>query len=240
MNRFTLVTSIIVFAALFWFASATSADLESQKTLAPEQLEILEKGDPEQSAKIARKCAKCHGKDGISDDDEVPHLAGQNPRYVFKQLWDYKHKNRNGGRIKRVANKLSPQEIANLTARFCASELPVMEDVEILAAPTLVEHGDTSRDIEACVNCHRTDGNSKEGDPELPMLAGMPYDYFVETMLSFKDGLRYNDPEGVMGKIANVMSEQEIESLAEYYLALGQRKRIPEEEWEEDWVAEVR
>ena len=236
-----MVASITAFTALFWFNFATSADLTPQTALAPEQLEILEKGNPEQSAKIARKCAKCHGKDGISDDDEVPHLAGQNPRYVFKQLWDYKHKYRNGGRVKRIAKKLGPQEIANLTARFCASELPVMEGVEILAPPTLVERGDASRGIDACVDCHRTDGKSKEGGPDLPLLAGMPYDYFVDTMLSFKDGLRYNDPDGVMGKIASAISEQEIESLAEYYLALGQRKRMPdEEEWADEWATEIR
>jgi len=230
MNRLFLVASVAVLMAPFWYAPKTSAGTAPQATLAPEQLKILARGDPGQSAKVAKKCAKCHGKDGISDDDEVPHLAGQNPRYVFKQLWDYKHNYRDGGRIKRIAKKLSPQDIANLTARFSSSALPGMDDVESPALPALVARGDARRGVDACADCHRADGKDAGDDSELPDLAGMPFDYFVETMLSFKDGLRYNDPEGVMGKIATAISEEEIEDLAEYYLALGQRKRMPEEE----------
>ncbi len=30
-------------------------------------------------------CAPCHGRDGIAPDSEVPHLAGQNERYLFNQ-----------------------------------------------------------------------------------------------------------------------------------------------------------
>jgi len=230
MNRFPLILSATVVIAACWSAAVVSAGSMPQSTLAPEQLELLAKGDPAQSAKTAKKCAKCHGKTGISDDDDVPHLAGQNPRYVFKQLWDYKHDYRYGGRIKKITKKLTPEDIANLTARFSASSLPGMEDIDVPTPPTLVEQGDARRGLDACVDCHRTDGEGGDDDLELPVLAGMPYDYFVETMLSFKDGLRYNDPDGIMGEIANAISEQEIESLAAYYLALGQRKRLPEDE----------
>jgi cytochrome c553 len=230
MGRFPLIVCVAAFAATLGLTSATSAASMPQGILAPEQIEILAKGDPGQSAKIAKKCGRCHGKDGISDDDEVPHLAGQNPRYVFKQLWDYKHNYRDGGRIKRIAKRLTPQDIANLTARFSSQALPSMGDVAVPTPPDLVARGDARRGVDACVDCHRSDGKGGDGDFELPALAGMPYDYFVETMLSFKDGLRYNDPDGVMGNIATALSEKEIGRLADYYLALGQRKRMATEE----------
>jgi cytochrome c553 len=31
-------------------------------------------------------CAKCHGADGISVTNGVPHLAGQRPSYVYSRL----------------------------------------------------------------------------------------------------------------------------------------------------------
>ena len=38
----------------------------------------------------AKKCDKCHGEFGISDDTDTPHLASQNSAYAIKQLKDYK------------------------------------------------------------------------------------------------------------------------------------------------------
>jgi cytochrome c553 len=31
-------------------------------------------------------CAACHGEEGIARDTEVPHLAGQNERYLYNQM----------------------------------------------------------------------------------------------------------------------------------------------------------
>ena len=230
MSRFHSVGVLLLLPFLFWATKALSTDNGSPQTLSSEQLEILAQADPEQSARVAKKCARCHGDNGISDDAEVPHLAGQNPRYVFKQLWDYKNLYRDGGRIKKITKKLTEQDIANLTARFSATALPTMDEVEPLSPPELVKNGDAQRDVDACMECHQNGEKAAKGEYELPTLAGMPYDYFVETMLAFKDGMRYNDPDEVMAKIANAISEREIEDLAEYYLALGKREKMSEEQ----------
>lgn len=227
-QQFLIITGIALVMPLIFSALATASST-SQPSLTPEQLEILAQGDPAKSADVAKKCARCHGKDGVSDDAEVPHLAGQNPRYVFKQLWDYKQGHRDGGRIKRVAKRLTAQDIANLTARFSSTDLPTMGDVEKPQPPEIVVNGDAGRGVDACNDCHQSTDSPNDRDLELPSLAGMPHGYFVETMLSFKDGVRYNDPDGVMGTIASGLSENEIERLADYYLAAGQRSKIVDE-----------
>lgn len=40
---------------------------------------------------IDQQCAACHGQDGIARDMEVPHLAGQNERYLLNQIMAFKN-----------------------------------------------------------------------------------------------------------------------------------------------------
>jgi cytochrome c553 len=47
-------------------------------------------------------------------------------------------------------------------------------------------------------------------------------------MTAFRDGERANDADGVMRAAAKGLSDDEIGSLARYYLALGGRQPLPE------------
>jgi cytochrome c553 len=193
----------------------------------PEQEQTLAAGDPEQGKALADKCSRCHGEAGVSDDDEVPHLAGQNPRYIFKQLRDFAADAREGGRMNKTARKLSEADMANLAVMFSAMSLPPMADQPVPPAPSLVTDGDPGRKLTACAECHGADGRGKSADYDAPALTGMPYDYFVASMQAFRDGSRSNDLDGVMRAAAQATTEPEIQALAEYYLALGKRQRLP-------------
>jgi len=190
---------------------------------------LLAAADPTRVDQQAKKCAKCHGDEGVSDDPEVPHLATQRASYIFRQLQDFKADNREGGRMNKTAKKLSDQEMADLAARFSALPLPADAGVSTPAAPALVTEGDAARNIDACADCHAADGRGKHDKYDAPALAGAPLTYFVATMQSFRDGVRANDADGVMGSAAKDLSDAEIEALAGYYLALGGRKPMPPE-----------
>lgn len=219
--------TLLPFLAL---AMPASADLMQGAKLAPMHLEILAAGDPNASAKKAKKCVKCHGKTGVSDDDEIPNLAGQRASYIYKQLMEYKNNAREGGRMNKTARKLSEQDIANLAQFYAAQTLTPMAGVAKPAAtPALVDKGDAGRGVTACADCHGADGLGKDADYDAPGLAGMSPIYFVETMQAFKTGERANDPDEVMRKSAKDLTDEEIEALSAYYLALGQRKPIPVE-----------
>jgi cytochrome c553 len=172
-------------------------------------------------AKLLKKCAKCHYETGISDDPEMPHLAGQVASYMYKQLQDFKADRRDGGRMNKIASKLSDQQMADLSLMYTAKTLPPEDGVAALPAPGQVGGG------EGCASCHGDDGRGKKDKYDAPALAGMPYDYFVLAMEGFRDGDRSNDADGVMGKAAKPLGDDDITALAEYYLALGQRKRMP-------------
>jgi cytochrome c553 len=63
----------------------------------------------------------------------------------------------------------------------------------------------------SCAGCHGTNGHSKG---EMPKLAGLQQDYFIQQMLDFASGDRESS---VMRHHAAAYSETEIRLLAEYF-----------------------
>jgi len=63
-----------------------------------------------------------------------------------------------------------------------------------------------------CAGCHGTNGSSV--GPASPTIAGMSADYFVETMLAYKDATR---PSTIMTRIAKGYSEEEIRLMADFF-----------------------
>jgi sulfide dehydrogenase cytochrome subunit len=68
----------------------------------------------------------------------------------------------------------------------------------------------------ACANCHGTDGRGVTGSA-VPSLAGMPKGYMITQMKAFRDGSRQAT---VMHQLAKGLTEQQIESMADYFAAV--------------------
>lgn len=218
-------TSIRAFHAVPLLAAMLMGSLA---TAGPATADPLATADPSRvTPKMLKKCAKCHGEGGISDDPEAAHLVGQPASYLFKQLQAFKTGAREGGRMNKTARKLSDQQHADLAVYFSSRELPAQNGVSMPPTPALVDSGDAARGIDACADCHGGDGRGKKDEYDAPALAGMTLDYFKLTMAAFRDGERNNDADGIMGKAAKPLADDEISALADYYLALGQRKPIP-------------
>ncbi|RDJ27907.1 hypothetical protein DWF00_12040 [Bosea caraganae] len=62
----------------------------------------------------------CHGPDGIAPDSEVPHLAGQNERYLFNQMMAFRSGKRAHKEMRYMARQMSPTEIGALAAYYAA------------------------------------------------------------------------------------------------------------------------
>ncbi len=63
-----------------------------------------------------------------------------------------------------------------------------------------------------CAGCHGTDGSSQ--GPATPTIAGMSKETFVESMKAYQKGER---PSTVMARIAKGYSEEELNSMAEFF-----------------------
>ena len=76
--------------------------------------------------------------------------------------------------------------------------------------------------MRACAYCHYPNGR---GNSENASLAGLPYEYFVQTMFDFKNGLRKSADwrkanTNAMAGFAKGMTDDEIMASAEYYSSL--------------------
>ena len=83
---------------------ASSADLEAGK------------------ATVAAVCAACHGANGISVSDTIPHLAGQRPGYLQAQLKALKDGSRKNPIMNAIAAQLSATDIENVAAFFSTQQ----------------------------------------------------------------------------------------------------------------------
>ena len=96
------------------------------------------------------------------------------------------------------------------------------------AAPPIVTVGRQEANINACGLCHYIGG---QGRQENAGLAGLPYEYFVQTMMDFKNDLRHSaDPRKAntnrMILFAKAMTDEEIRESARYYASMPWRQWI--------------
>jgi cytochrome c553 len=71
-------------------------------------------------AKAATVCAACHGANGVSVSDAIPHLAGQRAAYLIEQLQAFKDGTRKSDIMNAIAPQLSQDDIVDVAAHFAA------------------------------------------------------------------------------------------------------------------------
>jgi len=185
-------------------------------------IQLLRAADAARGEELAqeKKCAKCHGDAGVSDDPEDVNIAGLRASYTYKQLKDYRNKSRDDRDMYKKTRDLDDQQMADLAAWYASLE-PAARAARAAGQATdpavqeLVVHGDPQRLIKACASCHGRRGRGGQFDH--PALTGQYPEYFVTTMTEFKEGDRSNDVYSRMRSIAEALTEEEIEALAAYY-----------------------
>jgi cytochrome c553 len=199
--------------------SVAQAEPSSLVAFDLETLRLLKNADPARGQELYEKerCAKCHGDAGVSDDSEDVNIAGLMPSYSYKQLKDYQDKNRDARSMYKAVRDLDTQQMADLAVwlgtQAPADPGPKKEMSDELFQ--LVYKGDPERLLKACTACHGRNGDG--GMHDHPRINGQYREYFVTTMTEFKEGDRENDVYSRMRLVAEVLTEEEIEMLADYY-----------------------
>jgi cytochrome c553 len=73
----------------------------------------------------AGMCRTCHGLDGIARIPDAPHLAGESPVYLERQLQAFRSGERKHEQMSIIAQSLSDQDIADLSAWYSSVEFTV-------------------------------------------------------------------------------------------------------------------
>jgi cytochrome c553 len=178
---------------------------------------------------VKNVCAACHGPDGNSTIPANPSLAGQHASYLVKQLNNFKAGAdgkpalRQNAVMNGMAAPLSEDDIKTLAQYFSKQTLKpdVAKDEKLVTEGRKIwRAGDLKKGIPACAGCH---GVAGAGLPaQYPSLAGQHPDYIIAQLQQFRDGVRANDPEGMMRMIAAKMTDKQMSAVAEYAAGLRQ------------------
>ncbi|MES1965616.1 cytochrome c4 [Psychrobacter sp. AH5] len=183
-------------------------------------------------------CAACHGVDGVSVVPSQPNLGGQNVKYLYKQLVNFKSGYRVNGIMQSQVANLSQQDLANVAGYY--SEQPtwgvgLANPATTQEATKLFLGGDKSRGVIGCAGCHGPDaaGNTWAA---FPRLGGQHAEYISTQLKLFraagrdddvtgKDQMRYNDAEkegekGMMQMVSSRLSDRDIRILSDYISAI--------------------
>ncbi len=177
-------------------------------------------------------CAACHGADGNSAAATFPKLAGQNAKYLLKQLNDIQSGARPIPTMIGQLDNMSADDLAAI-ADFYASQAPTggqADPDKVELGQKIYRAGNSKTGVAACAACHgaRGDGNGPAG---FPSLAGQHADYIASSLRAFRIGSentleenpagRTNDGDGrMMRDVAARMSDNEIDAVASYIAGL--------------------
>ena len=179
-------------------------------------------------------CIGCHGIPGYQasfpEVHKVPMISGQSAAYIAAALDAYRKGDRRHPTMRGIAQSLSDQDIADVSAYYEAqneAQSPARAAAQPHDPPAqvaaLIEKG-------ACFSCHGQNFG-KPIDASYPKVAGQHADYVLVALKSYKttDNARVGRSNGIMAPIAQQFSNQELKLLANYIGKLdGDLKTVPQ------------
>ncbi len=171
-------------------------------------------------ARRAAACTGCHGKEGrAAADGFYPRITGKSAGYLHEQLLHFRDGRRQHAAMAHLLAHLTDDYLGELAGHFAGLDVPYPPPrAAALSAATrdrgrrLVESGDASRDLPACVRCH---GDALVGvAPGVPGLLGLPRDYLNAQLGAWQTGLRHARAPDCMAKIASMLTPSDIEAVS--------------------------
>ena len=193
------------------------------------------KGDVQAGSQKIAMCIGCHGIIGYQasfpEVYKVPMISGQSVNYIAAALHAYQKGERRHPTMRAVAETLTDQDIADVSAYYAQSgktekdaplpDVPAREPSTQVAG--LLQKG-------ACVSCHGANF-AKPIDPSYPHLAGQNADYLFVALKSYKvdNNAKVGRANPIMGGIAKQFSNAELKSLSKYIGSVdGDLKVVPQ------------
>ncbi len=178
-------------------------------------------GDAAAGKAKSAPCAACHGADGNSTNPEWPKLAGQGERYLERQLLDFKSGKRVNPIMNGQAAPLSETDIADLAAFYASQRVRMgaADPAVVKQGERLYRGGNPGTGVAACMGCH---GPSGKGNPmaRFPSLSGQHPAYVAKALQDYRSGARETDPNSMMRRIAERLTDREIKAVSQYVYGL--------------------
>ena len=179
---------------------------------------VKEKGDAEAGKKLVSACSACHGADGNSLAGIWPSLAGQNYKYLLKQLRLVKSGDREIIEMTGQLDNLSDQDLKDISAFYSVQNNTIgqVEKDKLELGRKLYYSGNLDKGVPACTACHSPRGLGN-APAAYPLLSGQQPDYVSKALKDYRSGERSNeDPSKIMIAIAYKLDDNEIEALSSF------------------------
>jgi len=179
---------------------------------------VKEKGDAETGKELVSACSACHGVDGNSLAGIWPSLAGQNYKYLLKQLRLIKSGDREIIEMIGQLDNLSDQDLKDISAFYSVQNnlIGQVEKDKLELGRKLYYSGNLEKGVPACTACHSPRGLGN-APAAYPLLSGQQPDYVAKALKDYRSGERLNeDPSKIMIDIAYKLDDNEIEALSSF------------------------
>jgi len=170
-------------------------------------------------------CGECHDLDGVAPNGHFPNLAAQKSVYFLKQMADFRDGKRmnDHGQMGVSARETTGDKLHQIAAYFATLPPPPPQTpaglgaADAARARLLVRDGSRAERIPACDNCH---GSRPKHEFVAPCLESQQPKYLEKQLADFRLLKRDNDPDGVMRKVAQRLSEEDAAVLSVYLAGL--------------------
>jgi cytochrome c553 len=167
-------------------------------------------------------------RDHVVDGDA---LAGQHAGYLARQLQHLADGSRQAPVMAPMAKALSDQDRHDVAAYYASLPLPIKPVRGPLPkgkdddGAWLVERGRWADGIPACAQCHGPGGVGVGAD--FPAIGHLTADYMQSQVTAWNKGQREAGPLGLMGKVAQKLTSEDIQAVAAYYARLHNASAAP-------------
>lgn len=231
---FVAIAAIVILTV--WTLQADTEPPEVDETIVvelDESTQILEEApvdtaiadviDTEVGRSLSASCTACHGNDGNALQAENSNLAGQNEKYLFRQLQMIQSEEREIVVMKGLLNAFDDGDLRNIAAYYASlpgrigqSNPEGLEEGEAIYRGGILE-----KKVAACTACHAPNGNGNML-AGFPRVSGQTVEYTVAQLKAYREQERTTDEDygGMMRDIAARLTDSEIEALANYMTGL--------------------
>ena len=179
---------------------------------------LLAAGDPKSGESKVAVCSACHGADGNSVVGLWPSLAGQNEKYLLKQLRLVKSGDRVIDSMVGLLDNLEDSDLEDISAFYASKKNKIgqVEESKLELGRKLYYAGNLEKGVPSCSACHSPRGLGN-GPAAYPLLSGQQPDYVAKALKDYRSGARINeDPSKIMAAIAYKLDDTEIEALSSF------------------------
>jgi cytochrome c553 len=165
-------------------------------------------------------CTACHGEQGrAGPDGYYPRLAGKPRDYLFHQLQNFRDGRRQYLPMTHLLRNLPDDYLREIAGYFADQHVPYPPPARADVGAGMLERGrllttagDPGRGVPACAACH---GAGLAGlAPAIPGLLGLPRDYLLAQIGSWRSGTRRAAQPDCMAHVAEQLKPEDIAAVA--------------------------